>query len=236
LGTSFKVKMGKTKKSLEGINMRRVVVLALLALALPMAAWADNIGLTNQFGSISVSNAGVFTVGSELLTFGSFAAGPGHSLGEVVYSTGGLTGGTLAAGGTFSTTGSTFDVIGRGAWAKSLPGWSHGYITLFAGSFVSTGPLGQPTPLTWTLLSKVGQNLTYSLSGEVYGMLYTGRDVYGTTTQEFHATVKNLAAGKGYGILGATTLNTVPEPGTLGLLGAGLVGIAGLFRRKLIGS
>jgi hypothetical protein len=230
--------MGKTKKSLEGINMRRVVVLALLAtaLALPIAAWADDIGITNQFGSISVSSAGVSTVGSELLTFGSFAAAAGHSLGEIYYSTGGLTGGTLSAGGTFSTAGSAFDVIGHGAWAKSLPGWSHGTITLFSGSFVSSGPLGQPTPLTWTLLSKVGQNLTYSLSGEVYGMLYTGRDVYGTTTQDFHTTVKGLAAGKGYGILGYTTLNTVPEPGTLGLLGAGLVGIAGLFRRKLIGS
>jgi hypothetical protein len=228
LGTSFKVKMGKTKKSWEGINMRRVVVLALLALALPIAAWADDINLTNQFGSISVTSAGVSTVGSELLTFGTFAAAPGHSLGNVSYSTGGLTGGTLAAGGTFSATGSAFDVIGHGAWAKSLPGWSHGTITLFEGSFVG--------PIAWTLLSKSGQNLTYSLSGEVYGMLYTGRDVYGTTTQDFHTTVKGLAAGKGYGILGYTTLNTVPEPGTLGLLGAGLVGIAGLFRRKLIGS
>jgi hypothetical protein len=207
--------------------MRRVVVLALLALTLPIAAWADGITLTNQFGSISVSDSGLFTTGSELTQFGNFQAAKGHSLGTVSYSTGALTSGSIAAGGTFSSTGSTFDVIGRGAWAKSLNGWSHGKVTLFAGSF--TGPIA------WTLTSSKGVNLTYSLSGDLQGTLYTGRQVTGMTTQTFVTTKGQLAAGVGHIKIGGTTLST-PEPGTLGLLGSGLVGIAAMFRRKTIGS
>ena len=213
--------------------MRRVVVLALLALTLPIAAWADGITLTNQFGSISVSDAGLSTVGSELTQFGNYQAAKGHSLGTVSYSTGALTSGSIAAGGTFSVTGSTFDVIGRGAWAKSLNGWSHGKVTLFAGSFVDTAQY--PNGIVWTLTSSKGANLTYSLSGDLQGTLYTGRQVTGVTTQDFVTTKGQLAAGVGHIKIGGTTLST-PEPGTLGLLGSGLVGIAAMFRRKTIGS
>jgi len=42
-----------------------------------------------------------------------------------------------------------------------------------------------------------------------------------------------LAQGVGHIRVGTTNL-TAPEPGTLGLLGTGLLGIAGMFRRKLI--
>lgn len=77
--------------------MRRVVVLALLALALPMAATADII-MMNQGGTIAISNMagtgglgmiGASTItskGSQLTQFNSFT---GH-LGTVNYSTGTL--------------------------------------------------------------------------------------------------------------------------------------------------
>src|SRR5258708_22518698 len=144
--------------------MRRVVVLALLALALPMAAWADII-LTNQFGTVSVSAAGVSSFGSQLHSLNNVVATPGHSLGTVSFTTGALIGGTLAGGGTFSSVGSTFNVVGKGNWA-------HGNNTaIFTGSFTDN--------ISWTLTGVNGQTRTYTLSGTISGQLWDGRTVTG---------------------------------------------------------
>ena len=78
--------------------MRRVLVLALLALALPMAAWADGIDLVNLHGSISISSAGITSVGSQLHQFNGVVAPSGHTLGSVSFSTGALLSGSIAAG------------------------------------------------------------------------------------------------------------------------------------------
>jgi PEP-CTERM motif len=200
--------------------MRRVVILALLALALPMAAWADGIDLTNQFGSIKISSAGISSVGSQLASFNGIVAPKGHSLGSVRFSTGALISGSIAGGGTFSSTGSSFVVIGKGNYGQPKG-------TIFTGSFVG--------PITWSVVSNVGQNWTFQLTGEIQGTLYDGRTVSGTTTQLFYTNPAQLAKGIGHIRLGTTQLS-VPEPGTLGLLGTGLLGIAGMFRRKLMGA
>ena len=199
--------------------MRRVLVLALLALALPMAAWATGIDLVNVHGSISISNAGITSVGSQLHSFNGVTADPGHTLGSVSFSTGALLSGSILTGGTFSDAGSSFVVIGKGSKVPHKG-------TIFTGAFVG--------PITWTLVSQSGQSLTYELSGNISGTLYNGHTVTGKTTQTIVSTNGQLSQGIGHIRVGGTGISGTPEPGTLGLLGTGLVAIGGMLRRKFV--
>src|ERR1700675_2359058 len=139
--------------------MRRVVVLALLALALPIAAWADNIDLTNQFGTISISNAGISSIGSQLKSYNGITATAGHSLGSVSFTTGALLTGSIAGGAS-----SSFIVTGKGNFGQPKG-------AIFTGSFVG--------PVTWTVVSHVGQTYTFQLSGTISGTLWDGRSATG---------------------------------------------------------
>lgn len=199
--------------------MRRVLFLALLALALPMAAWANGIDLVNVHGSISISNAGISSVGSQLKSYNGITAAPGHTLGSVSFSTGALLTGSIQAGGTFSDAGSSFVVVGKGSQVPHKG-------TIFTGAFVG--------PVSWTLTSKVGQSLTYTLSGNIAGTLYNGHFVSGSTTQTIVSSSGQLRQGIGHITVGGTHVGGAPEPGTLGLLGTGLVVIGGMVRRKMI--
>ena len=199
--------------------MKAALFLIVLALALPLTAFADGIVLTNQGGNLAISNAGISSIGSQLRSFNGIVASPGRSLGSVRFSTGALTSGSLTAGGTFSSAGSSFVVIGNGNYGQPKG-------TIFSGSFVG--------PIIWTLTSAPGvKNLTFTLSGTIQGMLYNGRMVSGTTVQNIYSTNGQLAQGIGHIKVGSTPL-AVPEPGTLSMFGLGLVGLGGMFRRKLV--
>jgi PEP-CTERM motif len=201
-------------------NMKAALLLIVLALALPLTAFADGIVLTNQGGNLAISNAGISSIGSQLRSFNGIVASAGRSLGSVRFSTGALTSGSLAAGGTFSSTGSSFVVIGNGSYGQPKG-------TIFSGSFVG--------PIIWTLTSAPGvKNLTFTLSGTIQGMLFNGRMVSGTTVQNIYSTNGQLAQGIGHIKVGSTPL-AVPEPGTLSMFGVGLVALGGMFRRKLVG-
>jgi len=200
---------------------KAMLVLALLALVLPVAAWAGGVDLTNQYGTVTILASGITTRGSELLSFNGIQAPKGHSLGTVNFGTGALVSGDIYSGGVFSDTGSFFNITGRGMYGQPRG-------AIFTGAFVS--------PINWTIVATGGKGnrnfVEYELSGEIGGTVWTGRYVYGTTAQ-FIDTYHNqeVVDHKGNIGLGQTHLNT-PEPTTLSLLGIGLVAVAGAFRRK----
>jgi len=208
--------------------MRRIaVVLGLCALLLPMAAWASGVDLTNQFGSVTLTNAGIISRASELMSFNGVTAPPKRSLGSVSFSTGALITGNLWSSGLFSSTGSSFVVKGVGNYGEPRG-------TIFSGSF--TGPI------LWVLVSHTGNDYVFELAGSVEGTLYTGRTATGFTTQmiyvnqhqwdQYHRGSIHLGRAR----IGFPVLRAGPEPSTLGLFAMGLIVIAGTMRRKLFGA
>lgn len=186
-----------------------------------MAAWADGINLTNQFGTVSITNAGIVLNGSELMSYNGIVAPPGHALGTVSFATGALVSGDIWTGATFSSVGSSFLVTGVGNYGQPKG-------VIFSGAFIG--------PISWTVVSHTKWDYVFLLSGTIQGQLYDGRTVSGTTAQTIYAYKNQWAKDHQGGIrLGNTNL-AVPEPGTLGLLGTGLIAVAGSMRRKLFGA
>lgn len=204
--------------------MKQIVWLLLLALALPVAGFADSIDFSNSGGTLSGSNSGLSLTGSTLIAIN----GPPLGLitgdfGSVTFSTGTLSTGSLQNGGTFAAGGS-FVITGNGT-----DGIPNGVI--FNGTFSG--------PLTWTLITLSNGTHNYTLTGELTGTWFNGQIVDGATVQ------LTVNTGKGF-FNGSTTISSgdtnisgnglreivTPEPASITLLGTGFIGLAGILRRK----
>jgi hypothetical protein len=201
--------------------MKRIVLMLLLAMALPLAAFADNsVDFTNSGGTLAGDTSGLSLTGSELIAVNGLN-GMGlvtGGLGSVTFSTGSLmAGGSLAMGGTFNGGGS-FVIDGNGT--NGIPNGA-----IFTGAFSG--------PVTWTVVTLANGTHNYTLSGSIQGTWYNGNTVNGATVQLTINTGKGFFNGSTTISSGDTNIVAIPEPGTLGLLGTGLVGLAGALHRKL---
>jgi hypothetical protein len=203
--------------------VKKIMLLALLALALPLAAFASSsIDTTNVGGTLTGSASGLSLSNSTLTQvsglFGNSGLIQGSDLGTVSFTTGGLTSGSLTGGNATFAAGGTFTITGNG-----VNGVPNGVI--FSGTF--SGPVT-------VVENGAGSSFSYTITGALSGTLYTGFKTVAATSQITVFTHKGpLVNGGSVTISSGDTTIVVPEPGTLSLFGTGLIGLAGLVRRKL---
>lgn len=209
--------------------MRRFFVLVLLVLSLPIATWANSLPVVfgNTGGKLTTNNSTITLKGSTLSSFSGLGFNLSGALGSVKFTTGALTSGTLGTSGTFAAGGS-FLIKSNGT--GGLPNG-----VLFTGTFSG--------PVNWigTFIKDydgTGKNRwIYTLTGQVQGTFYNGQRAGGGTVQVSFDVANGFQFGVGHparGKFGTTTVTSVPEPGSLALLGTGLFAVGGFVRRKYL--
>jgi hypothetical protein len=199
--------------------MKRILFVGLLALALPLAAFANSVDFNGIGGTLSGLGDGLTLSGTGLIgVSGLYGLGTvaGTGLGSISLSTGALlssvyTGGVLTSatfnGGSFTITGNGIDGIPSGV--------------IFTGTFTGN-------------VTMSGGTTGYVLSGGFSGTLSGGGTLSGVLSITTDSTGKKGYTGRvGVGSVDITGGSAVPEPSTLGLMGSGLLGLGALVRRKI---
>lgn len=193
-----------------------------LVLAFPLVALADSNSFQNSGGQLSSNGTYLSLSGSTLSSVSMGGTTATGSLGAVSFTTGKLLSGSLDDGGTFAAGGS-FQITGNGS--NGIPSG-----VLFNGTFAG--------PVTWKAIwnptSDHHGDWTYELSGRISGTLANGQKL----TANFVAFTFDVSHGAEFsssvrfksGM--ATSTASVPEPGTMALLGSGLLGLGLLGFRK----
>ena len=92
-------------------------------------------------------------------------------------------------------------------------------------------------PISWTVVTQHNQFIEYLLTGRVQVTLYNGRFISEITRETiFTYTNQRKIDNKGLIHSGSFRSSVAPEPSTLGMLGTGLVMMAGAFRRRFLKS
>lgn len=200
---------------------KKVLLMVALALALPMAAFADSdITFTSNNGTLVGSSYGMSLSGDQLMTIsglgGSFS---GTDLGTLTFTTDLMRPpGNVVQGATFFAPGGSVSIAGNGS--NGAPSG-----VLFSGAF-SQNP-------SWTRTTMPDGSYHYTFTGLATGVMADGS----TTADMLIVVILDKFNGDVFGGKSAiknmtATIVRVPEPGTIGFMGAGLIGLVGAIRRK----